>query len=50
METKDIKPRKKKLEYLIAFNTRIHCPHVAAKWQRELDRMEKQYKEESSDT
>lgn len=38
--------RKRELEYLIAFNNSIHCPRVAAKWQRELDKLNKQYEQE----
>lgn len=35
--------KKRKLEYLITYNERIHCPHVAAKWRRELNRFEQRY-------
>lgn len=48
MNIRDYHQRKKELEYLIEFNTKIHCPYVAAKWKRELDRLEKQYQEERS--
>lgn len=40
--------RKQELEYLIAFNERIHCPRVAEKWRRELYRLEQQYKKNES--
>ena len=50
MNIRDYYNKKEELEYLIEFNRKIHCPHVAAKWQRELDRLEKQYQEERSDT
>lgn len=43
MNIRDYNEKKKELEYLITYNERIHCPRVAAKWRRELDRLEQRY-------
>lgn len=43
MNIRDYNEKKKELEYLITYNERIHCPRVAAKWRRELDRLEQIY-------
>ncbi len=37
--------KKRKFEYLIAYNERMHCPHVAVKWRRELNKLERLHKE-----
>lgn len=41
MNIMDYYEKKKEIEDLIAFNERIHCPHVAARWRRELDKLVK---------
>lgn len=43
MNIRDYYEKKKELEYLITYNERIHCPRVAAKWKRELNRLEQRY-------
>lgn len=49
MNIRDYYEKKKDLEYLITYNERIHCPRVAAKWRRELNRLEEKYEHETSD-
>lgn len=42
MNIKDYYEKKKEIEDIIAFNEKIHCPHVAARWRRELDKLERE--------
>lgn len=46
MNIREYYEKKRELEYLIAYNERIRCPRVAAKWQRELDKLEREYLKE----
>lgn len=46
MTMENYNEKKSELEYLITYNERIHCPHVAAKWRRELNRLKRLHKEE----
>ena len=39
MDIREYYEKKKEVEDLIAFNERIRCPHVAARWRRELDKL-----------
>ena len=32
-----------RLESKIAFNERIHCPYVAARWRRELEKVKQRF-------
>ena len=43
MRESEYQSRVRYLEQKIAFNERIHCPYVAAKWKRELERLKQRF-------
>ena len=49
MNIREYYEKKQELQYLIAYNERVHCPRVADKWRRELSRLEQRYEAEKEE-